>query len=189
MIFASGRSPSHHLSQSKFWSWLSSSFCSSIFAASSMPSILYMTSHHHLIPSCHHHVCFFFLPFWATWFILFLIFRFTIIILVLVLVFLTRRIDGTLGRVFAWHLLLFSKRLSSTRRSKLWYQLKESTLGLEVGWIGLFKNFLKNLAETRQVWMIRCWFGWSEKGKEYCMKYKIYIAFDDSLWIQCSQIK
>ena len=58
MIFASGRSPSHHLSQSKFWSWLSSSFCSSIFAASSMPSILYMTSHHHLIPSCHHHVSF-----------------------------------------------------------------------------------------------------------------------------------
>jgi hypothetical protein len=33
--------------------------------------------------------------------------------------------------VFARHLLLFSKRLSSTQRSRLWYQLKGSKLGLE----------------------------------------------------------
>ena len=72
------------------------------------------------------------------------------------------------------------------------------------GWIGLFKNFLKNLAENRQVRMIRPYVGssgpsqarmilrrvgWSDREIESCTRFKIYLAFDESLWIQSWQMK
>ena len=149
-------------------------------------------------------VVFLFLAFWATWLILFLIFRFTIIILVLVLVFFTRRIDGTLGRVFARYVLLFSKQLSWNTEIQALIPIERIDTRPRGGWIGLFKNFLKNLAENHQVRMIRPYVGsfgpsqarmircrvrWSDKEKETCTRFEICLAFDESLWIQNWQMK